>query len=142
MATNEDGSSTQPSRTSSKRPSKSSKHTAKKSSGSAGSQSRPSSARGSAPRAAAPKKKSGLAVAAEAARQLLALTGRDAEGVTSMERTESGWTVNVEVVEVRRIPETTDILAVYEVTVDDDGDLESYRRLRRYSRGEPREESG
>ena len=50
-----------------------------------------------------------------------------------------GWKVHVEVVEVRRIPDTTDVLALYEVQVDEDGDLMGYRRLRRYARGVPGE---
>ena len=101
----------------------------------------PSSRSGSsAPRAEASKKRSGLQIAQEAARQLLELTGREAEGVVAMERTDDGWRIEVEVLEVRRIPDTTDVLALYEVTVDEDGDLEGYRRLRRYGRGAPGEE--
>jgi len=100
-------------------------------------ESRPGS---SAPRAEAGKKRTGLQIAQEAARQLLELTGREAEGVVAMERTDDGWRIEVEVVEVRRIPDTTDVLALYEVTVDGDGDLEGYRRLRRYGRGVPGEE--
>ena len=96
----------------------------------------------SAPRATAPKRKSGMAIAAEAARQLLELTGKDAEGVTGFERTDEGWRVEVEVVEVRRIPDTSDILALYELSVDEDGELEGYRRLRRYTRGSTGQESG
>jgi hypothetical protein len=95
--------------------------------------------RSSAPRAAAPKRAGATLVAAEAARQLLELTGKAAEGVTGLERTDEGWKVQVEVVEVRRIPNTTDVLALYEVTVSPDGDLEGYRRLRRYIRGAPGE---
>lgn len=91
----------------------------------------------SAPRAQAVKKRTGTQIAQAAARQLLELTGRDAEGVVGMERTDDGWRIEVEVVEVRRIPDTTDVLALYEVTVDEDGDLEGYRRLRRYGRGVP-----
>ena len=93
----------------------------------------------SAPRAAARKRMSGPQIAASAAKQLLELTGKGAEGVTGLERTDDGWTVQVEVVEVRRIPDTTDVLALYEVTVDSDGDLEGYKRLRRYTRGVPGE---
>src|SRR6476620_7609691 len=93
----------------------------------------------SAPRAAAPKRLSGSQVAAAAARELLDLTGREAEGVTGLHRTDDGWNVQVEVVEVRRIPDTTDVLALYEVQVDEDGDLMGYRRLRRYARGVPGE---
>ena len=95
--------------------------------------------RSSAPRAAAPKRAGATRVAAEAARQLLELTGKSAEGVTGLERTDDGWKVQVEVVEVRRIPDTTDVLALYEVTVSPDGELEGYRRLRRYTRGVPGE---
>ena len=95
------------------------------------------SRRGSAPRAAAGKKMTAPKIAARAAEQLLELTGREAEGVTGLERTDDGWMVEVEVVEVRRIPDTTDVLALYELTVDSDGDLEGYRRLRRYGRGVP-----
>jgi gas vesicle protein GvpO len=96
----------------------------------------------SAPRATAPKKKSGMAVAREAAQQLLELTGKAPEGVTGFERTDDGWKVEVEVVEVRRIPDTADILALYELDVDEDGELEGYRRLRRYNRGSTGQESG
>jgi hypothetical protein len=68
--------------------------------------------------------------------QLVELTGRDAEGVTGLERTDDGWRAQVEVLELRRIPETTDILALYEVDLDSDGDLAGYRRVRRYTRGD------
>jgi hypothetical protein len=96
--------------------------------------------RSAAPRASAPKRPTAIKVAQSAARQLLELTGREAEGVTGLERTDDGWKILVEVVEVRRIPDTTDVLALYEVAVDEDGDLESYRRLRRYTRGVPGED--
>ena len=96
--------------------------------------------RASAPRAAAAKRATASQVAAQAAQQLLELTGKGVEGVTGLERTDDGWKVHVEVVEVRRIPDTTDVLALYEVQVDEDGDLMGYRRLRRYARGVPGED--
>ena len=96
--------------------------------------------RASAPRASAPKRVTATQVAARAAHQLLELTGKEAEGVTGLERSDDGWKVRVEVVEVRRIPDTTDVLALYEVEVDEDGDLTGYRRLRRYARGVPGED--
>jgi hypothetical protein len=73
-----------------------------------------------------------------AAQELAELTGKGVEGVTGLERTDDGWTVEVEVVEVRRIPDTTDVLALYEVTADARGALLGYRRLRRYARGDAR----
>jgi hypothetical protein len=78
-------------------------------------------------------------VAARAAQQLLDLTGREAEGVTGLTRTDEGWTVQVEVVESRRIPDTTDVLALYEVEVDENAELLGYHRVRRYVRGKPGE---
>ena len=88
---------------------------------------------------ARPKKMTGPRVAGEAVRQLLELTGKGAEGVIGLERTEDGWSVKIEVLELRRIPNTTDVLAIYEVTMDGDGELEGYRRLQRYVRGTPGE---
>ncbi len=73
-------------------------------------------------------------VAASAAQQLLELTGREAEGITSLDRTDDGWKVQVEVVELRRIPDTTDVLGLYEVHTDERGELLGYQRLRRYAR--------
>ncbi|MCC9307828.1 gas vesicle protein [Kitasatospora sp. RB6PN24] len=73
--------------------------------------------------------------AAKAAAQVQTLTGRGPEGVTALERTGDGWRIGIEVLETRRIPDSTDILAVYEVMLDEDGDLVSYRRESRYYRG-------
>ncbi|MEE4590795.1 gas vesicle protein [Streptomyces sp. DSM 41524] len=73
--------------------------------------------------------------ARSAARHVRGLTGRAPEGVTSLERTEDGWTVGIEVVETHRIPDSTDILAEYRVELDDRGELVSYRRAERYYRG-------
>ena len=60
---------------------------------------------------------------------------RSTEAITSLERTDDGrWVVGVEVVETRRIPDSTDILAVYEAELDPEGELLAYRRVKRYSR--------
>ncbi len=67
--------------------------------------------------------------------QITELTGKEPEGVTGVERGEDGWVVGVEVVEDRRVPSSTDILATYEIELDMDGELMSYRRVRRYPRG-------
>jgi Gas vesicle synthesis protein GvpO len=70
-----------------------------------------------------------------ALRQIMELTAKKAESITGVEREEDGWTVTIEVVEDRRIPSSADILATYETRIDGDGELMSYRRVRRYSRG-------
>jgi Gas vesicle synthesis protein GvpO len=87
-----------------------------------------------------PRPPKGGVVAARAAEQLIELIGKEAEGVVGLERTDDGWRVLVEVLELRRVPTTTDVLATYEVRVDPSGDLEGYRRLQRYARGATRDE--
>ncbi|MCP9947731.1 MULTISPECIES: gas vesicle protein GvpO [Actinomadura] len=71
-----------------------------------------------------------------AVEHVTAMTGRSAESVVGVERAgEDGWRITVEVVETRRIPDSADILAVYDTEVDADGELVAYRRARRYPRG-------
>lgn len=131
------------SRSSSAKKTSTRKTTAKKQSGSAAKKqsdgaAKKSPSRGrSAPRAESRPTASAAKVAGQAASELLELTGKAIEGVTGLERSEDGWTIQVEVLEVRRIPDTTDVLALYEVTTDKQGSLEGYRRLRRYARGVP-----
>ena len=75
------------------------------------------------------------AAARAALRQIAELTEKRPEGVTEVARTEDGWTVGIELVEDQRIPSSADILATYQTTIDEDGELLSYRRVRRYARG-------
>jgi hypothetical protein len=77
-----------------------------------------------------------MQIARLAAQQLQMLTGRDVEGAAGLERADDGWRVLLEVIEVARVPRATDVLGVYEVTVDADGDLVGYDRIRRYVRGQ------
>ncbi|GAA4547306.1 gas vesicle protein GvpO [Pseudonocardia xishanensis] len=74
--------------------------------------------------------------ARRAAEQIVALTGRELESVVSIEGRDDGWLIGIEVVETRRIPDSADILALFEVQVNDDGDLTGYRRAGRYGRGQ------
>jgi hypothetical protein len=69
-------------------------------------------------------------------RQIAELTGREPEGVSGIEPSEEGWLVTVEIVEIARIPSSTDVLGTYQAELDMDGELVSYRRVRRYSRGQ------
>ncbi|MER7211243.1 gas vesicle protein GvpO [Streptosporangium sp. NPDC000239] len=70
-----------------------------------------------------------------AVREITELTAKVVEGVTFVQPKEDGWLVGVEVVEDRRVPSSGDVLALYEVELDREGDLLSYRRTRRYRRG-------
>jgi len=79
----------------------------------------------------------GASAAARAAAAALAeITGRRTETVLGVRREEDGWSVLVEVVELSRVPNSTDVLGSYRVTVDRDGELTGYERVRRYQRGQ------
>jgi len=69
-------------------------------------------------------------------RCIVSLIGRQPEAITAVEPAEDGWLVGVEVVEDQRIPSSADILAIYQVQLAGDGTLMSYRRTRRYARGQ------
>ena len=82
----------------------------------------------------------GAQLALVGAQQLVDLTGKEFEGIVGIAKDDDGWRIQVEVLEMRRIPTTTDVLAVYDVTIDQDGDLTGYRRVDRYVRGSAGEE--
>jgi hypothetical protein len=79
-------------------------------------------------------------MARRAVEQVTELLGRDVEGVVSLERNDDGWRVGVEVVELRRVPSTADLLAEYDVELDSRGQLVGYRRVRRYPRGKAQDD--
>lgn len=70
------------------------------------------------------------------------LTGYPPEAATALDWDDEAdvWRVTVEVLELARVPNTTDVIGAYEVRLDPKGALHGYRRLRRFSRGETREE--
>jgi hypothetical protein len=84
-----------------------------------------------------------LAELATQARELLrSVRGVEAESVSGIRRTPHGWKVTLEVVELRRIPESTDVLASYEVELDGEGDFLGFERGRRYSRSQAEDGAG
>jgi hypothetical protein len=68
--------------------------------------------------------------------QLRELRGVDAESVSTVARTAGGWRVGLEVVELQRVPASTDVLATYEIELDADGELLALERTHRYHRSE------
>ena len=67
--------------------------------------------------------------------QLHELTGYETVSVSGLTQTDEGWVLAVDVVELRRVPDTASVLATYRVTTNDAGDVASYERLHRYNRG-------
>ncbi|MBC8162383.1 MAG: gas vesicle protein [Roseiflexaceae bacterium] len=68
--------------------------------------------------------------------QISELTGFKTDTVSGIRRNEQGWTVTIEMVEMKRIPDTSDVIGTYEVTLDGAGDIATYERTGRYHRGQ------
>lgn len=71
-----------------------------------------------------------------AAGQLSELLQCEPDSVSSVKATSEGWTADVEVIEVERVPETTSVMGTYRVQLDGQGNLLGYERTRRYARGQ------
>ncbi|MFL5951074.1 MAG: gas vesicle protein GvpO [Gaiellaceae bacterium] len=76
------------------------------------------------------------AMIARAKEHVESVLGSPAEGVSGIGRDNGNWRVNVEVVQMRRVPESTDVLASYTVVLDAEGNLISLQELRRYRRSQ------
>jgi hypothetical protein len=68
--------------------------------------------------------------------QLSTFTSRAVESISRLEREDEGWLFQVEVVELERIPDSTSVLASYTAHTDDEGNVVSYQRIRRYARNQ------
>lgn len=73
--------------------------------------------------------------ARKAREQLQELTGCEPVSVSGLAHVDGGWELEIDVVEVRRIPDTASLLATYRVTTDEAGDVSGYERVRRFNRG-------
>jgi hypothetical protein len=89
------------------------------------------------------RRRAGLTAAAAVQRvreEFPALLGRPVEAVLGVQRDDEGWEVTVQVVELARIPNSTDVLGAYQVTLDPEGELIAYGRRRRYNRSQADED--
>lgn len=76
----------------------------------------------------------GMEIARRAKEQLAQLTGLSPDTVSSFAKHQDGWHVTVEFVEMKRIPDSTDMLGTYQALLDDESNLLSYQRTKRYLR--------
>ena len=72
----------------------------------------------------------------EARDQLSQLLGRRVEAVLGVDRDGRNWVVAAEVVELARVPNTTDVLGEYHATLDGNGEILGFTQRRRYLRGQ------
>jgi len=64
------------------------------------------------------------------------LTGHVPEAVIGLHSQNGRWKVMLDVVELERIPRTTEVIASYEIELDERGELLGYQRVGRYYRSQ------
>jgi hypothetical protein len=64
------------------------------------------------------------------------LTDLEPEAAVGLQWDGESWLVTLDVLELRRVPDTTDLMATYLVQLDDDGRLLGYERTRRFQRSQ------
>lgn len=93
---------------------------------------------GSEEEGTAPGELSATTAAERAREQVCEVTDLRPDTVTSVAQRDGGWEVEVELVELARLPASTDVLGTYLVDLDDQGRLRGFERTRRYLRTEAR----
>ncbi len=79
-------------------------------------------------------------VVKKAQQEFVKLGKKPADGVTGLSKTEEGWAVLLEALERKAIPDTMDVLGLYELHLDNEGNLLSLDRKKLRKRGETKEE--
>ena len=65
----------------------------------------------------------------KAREQLTELTGLELGSTISASKEDNIWKVQIEVVEKKSLPDSQDILAAYELTMDDDANVVNFTRI-------------
>lgn len=68
-------------------------------------------------------------ISERAKKELKAVIGLEVSSITGVSRVkDDGWQVTVELIERKAVPDTQDLLGLYEVRLDEDGHLISFDR--------------
>ena len=78
-------------------------------------------------------------VVEKARQEFISLGKKPADGITGLSKTEEGWSILLEALERKAIPDTMDVLGLYELHLDNDGHLLSLDRKKLRKRGETQE---
>jgi hypothetical protein len=75
------------------------------------------------------------------AREEFVILGKiPADGITGLSKTEEGWAILLEAVERKAIPDSMDLLGLYELRLDNEGNLLGLGRKKLRKRGETTED--
>ena len=76
----------------------------------------------------------------KAREEFVSLGKTPTNGITGLSKTEEGWTILLEALERKAIPDTMDVLGLYELRLDNEGNLLGLDRKKLRKRGETRED--
>ncbi len=76
----------------------------------------------------------------QAKEQLAEVTGFSPVAAVGGFKDEDGWHISVDVLEMARLPESTDIIGTYVVTLDPEGNMVKFEKKRSRLRGEAYQE--
>ena len=79
-------------------------------------------------------------IVAKAREEFISLGKKSADGITGLSKTEEGWSILMEAVERKAIPDTMDVLGLYEIHLDNEGNLLGMDRKKLRKRGETQED--
>ena len=79
-------------------------------------------------------------LAERAKEQLAQMTGFKPFAIVGSYKDEEGWHITVDVVELTRIPEATDVIGTYVALLDENGDMMKFEKKRSRLRGDSYEE--
>lgn len=68
--------------------------------------------------------------------QIRKLLNKEPEGISLLEKTNEGWRVLCDVLDKKAVPETYDLLKVYEFMADKEAKVTSFKQLRKIRRGD------
>ena len=68
--------------------------------------------------------------------QLGIIVSSPIDGVTGVKKVEGGWELLITLIELTRIPSSSDVLAEYAVSLDGTGEIVSYKQVQRFLRNQ------
>jgi hypothetical protein len=79
-------------------------------------------------------------VVEKARKEFIGLGKKPDDGITGLSKTKEGWSILLEALERKAIPDTMDVLGLYELRMDEEGHLLGLDRKKLRKRGETKEE--
>ena len=72
----------------------------------------------------------------KAKKELVEVTGFSSPSAIGFKKKDGGWVVTIQIVEKQSIPEGMDVLGIYEVETDNEGNILGYKRTEIRRRGD------